>query len=261
VFAVSDTGTGIPEEELQHLFERFHRVKGARGRSYEGSGIGLALVQELVKLHGGSVKVESEFERGSTFTVTIPTGTAHLPADRLGSAARTLASTSLRSDAYVEEVLKWLPLNGHQFETLSTSPQTSVVAQKRPRILLADDNGDMRDYVRRLLSAKYEVETAADGEAALQAARAKEFDLVLSDVMMPKIDGFGLLQALRSEERTRTLPVILLSARAGLSRQTIFRARTIGPRRGALESSTRTQAIRSEARRVDGAREESTHQR
>jgi signal transduction histidine kinase len=214
VLAVSDTGTGIPEDELQHLFERFHRVKGARGRSYEGSGIGLALVQELVKLHGGTVSVESELDRGSTFTVTIPAGTAHLLADRLGG-ARTLASTSLHSDAYVEEVLKWLPVNGQQFETLSTSAQTSDVAEQRPRVLLADDNGDMRDYVRRLLSARYEVETVADGEAALQAARAKEFDLVLSDVMMPKLDGFGLLQALRGDEQTRRLPVILLSARAG----------------------------------------------
>jgi signal transduction histidine kinase len=213
VLAVSDTGTGIPEEELQHLFERFHRVKGARGRSYEGSGIGLALVQELVKLHSGTVRVDSELERGSTFTVTIPTGTAHLPADRLGR-ARTLASTSLRSDAYVEEFSKWLPVNGHQFETLSTSPQLSDIGQKRSRILLADDNSDMRDYVRRLLSDKYEVEIVADGEAALQAARVKEFDLVLSDVMMPKLDGFGLLQALRNDEQTRTVPVILLSARA-----------------------------------------------
>ena len=209
VLAVSDTGTGIPKEELPHLFERFHRVKGARGRSYEGSGIGLALVQELVKLHGGTVSVASELEHGSTFTVTIPSGTAHLPADRLGR-ARTLASTNLRSDAYVDETLKWLPVNGHDFETVSPSP-----AQTRPRILLADDNGDMRDYVRRLLSGKYEVEAVADGEAALQAARVKEFDLVLSDVMMPKLDGFGLLQALRSDERTRTIPVILLSARAG----------------------------------------------
>lgn len=214
VLAVSDTGTGIPEAELQHLFERFHRVKGARGRSYEGSGIGLALVQELVKLHGGTVSVSSELEHGSTFTVTMPSGSAHLPADRLGG-ARTLASTSLSSDAYVDEVVKWLPVSSdHQFD-IQIPPQTSDNTQTRPRILLADDNGDMREYVRRLLSGKYDVETVTDGEAALQALRAKEFDLVLSDVMMPKIDGFGVVQALRSDEKTRTLPVILLSARAG----------------------------------------------
>ena len=214
VLSVSDTGTGIPAEELPHLFERFHRVKGARGRSYEGSGIGLALVQELVKLHGGTVSAASEFDRGSTFTVTIPTGTAHLPADRLDR-ARTLASTSFLSEAYVDEALKWLPVNGYHSESLSTSAPASAAEKVRPRILLADDNRDMRDYVRRLLSAKYEVEAVADGEAALEAARSEKFDLVLSDVMMPRLDGFGLLQALRSDERTRTVPVILLSARAG----------------------------------------------
>ena len=209
--AVSDTGTGIPAEELQHLFERFHRVKGAQGRSYEGSGIGLALVQELVKLHGGTVSVVSEMQQGSTFTVSIPVGTDHLPADRVGG-AKTLVSTSLRGEAYVDEVLKWLPVDGHH-ETLSVLPelQTGI----RPRILLADDNADMREYVRRLLAARYDVEAVTDGEAALRAARERSFDLILSDVMMPKLDGFGLLHALRSDPQTRTIPIILLSARAG----------------------------------------------
>lgn len=213
--AVSDTGTGIPQVELEHLFERFHRVKGARGRSYEGSGIGLALVQELVKLHGGTVSVISEVERGSTFTVSIPIGSAHLPSERLGG-ARTLVSTSLRSEAYVQEVLKWLPVNGNPIEYLATFESASdATPEVRQRILLADDNSDMRDYVRRLLATRYEVEAVADGEAALEAARARRFDLVLSDVMMPKLDGFGLVHALRADERTRTTPVILLSARAG----------------------------------------------
>ncbi len=179
--AVSDTGTGIPEDELQNLFERFHRVKGARGRSYEGSGIGLALVQELVKLHAGSVSVVSEMDRGSTFIVSIPTGSNHLPADRLG-AARTLVSTGLRGEAYVDEVVKWLPENGHTPERLPELAGATSVAEPqtdtRARILLADDNADMRDYVRRLLSSKYEVEAVGDGEAAVQAAREQRFDLV-----------------------------------------------------------------------------------
>jgi signal transduction histidine kinase len=214
---VTDTGTGIPETELPHLFERFHRVKGARGRSYEGSGIGLALVQELVKLHGGAVRVKSEVGRGSTFTVSIPTGFAHLPADRLGG-ARTLASTGVRSEAYVGEVLKWLPDETNQIETLSSSlPEIAATQtnESRARVLLADDNTDMREYLRRLLATKYDVEAVADGESALAAMSREKFDLVLSDVMMPKLDGFGLLKALRADEKTRTIPVILLSARAG----------------------------------------------
>ena len=219
---VSDTGTGIPEAELPHLFERFHRVKGARGRSYEGSGIGLALVQDLVRLHGGDVRVESKFGSGTAFTVTIPTGSAHLPADRLG-AARTLSSTGISSRAYVEEALKWLPGIEEHSDPLQTlaEPSTQLSTPHnqpngpRARILLADDNSDMREYVHRLLAERYEVEAVADGEAALLAARSQEIDLVLTDVMMPNLDGFGLVRALRSDDRTRTIPVILLSARAG----------------------------------------------
>lgn len=221
---ISDTGTGIPSHEVPHLFERFHRVKAARGRSYEGSGIGLALVQELVKLHGGNVRVQSNFGSGSVFTVSIPTGSAHLPADRLGS-SRTHASTGISSSSYVEEVLKWLPDSENHSNALHTfavsSPQLSTAQPQsesggsRARILLADDNADMREYVRRLLAERYEVDAVADGEAALQVAGVQAVDLVLSDVMMPNLDGFGLLKALRSDERTKTIPVILLSARAG----------------------------------------------
>jgi PAS domain S-box-containing protein len=224
--AVRDTGTGIPAAELPHVFERFHRVRDARGRSLEGSGIGLALVQELVKLHGGTVRVDSQVDRGSTFTVTIPLGTAHLPVDRIET-ARPLTSIALRADVYVEEALRWLPEienadlkmrpEAHLPGTAEmTAPALHPVSQQlRPRILLADDNSDMREYVGRLLSGQYQVEAATDGQQALRAARAHPPDLVLSDVMMPRLDGFGLLKALRADERLKTVPVILLSARAG----------------------------------------------
>ena len=102
-----DTGTGIPAHELPHLFERFRRVDGARGRSFEGSGIGLALVQELVKLHGGDIGVQSEVGSGSTFTISIPLGTAHLPGDRLGAPPPS-GSTHTRAQAYVDEAMGWL---------------------------------------------------------------------------------------------------------------------------------------------------------
>ncbi|HET6977724.1 MAG TPA: ATP-binding protein [Pyrinomonadaceae bacterium] len=216
---VSDTGTGIPADELPHLFERFHRVKGARGRSYEGSGIGLAMVQELVKLHGGTVQVKSKLEHGSAFIVRIPTGAAHVPADRLGGERRS-SSIGQQREAWVDEVLKWLPnadgANGaDEFHPAPAQISTTLTDQPRARILLADDNADMRDYVRRLLVPNYDVVAVADGESALGMARLEKFDLVLSDVMMPQLDGFGLLKALRADERTATIPVILLSARAG----------------------------------------------
>jgi signal transduction histidine kinase len=208
VLAVRDTGTGIPAAELPSLFNRFHRVEGARGRTHEGTGIGLALVQELARLHGGTAGVESVLGDGSTFTVAIPLGKSHLPADHVG-AARTLASTALGADPFVEEALRWLP--GEAFplavEAAADGP--------RPRVLLADDNADMRDYVRRLLSAEYEVAAVADGEAALRAIAQRRPDLVLTDVMMPNLDGFGLLAALREDPERAAIPVILLSARAG----------------------------------------------
>ncbi|MBD2103042.1 ATP-binding protein [Leptolyngbya sp. FACHB-261] len=222
--AVRDTGTGIPQQELPHLFDRFHRVQGAQGRTYEGSGIGLSLVQELVHLHGGTVEVISVLGEGSTFTVSIPTGTAHLPSERI-NAARSLASTALGASPFVEEALRWLP---DEAETQAWQPDSIGTPEpptsnrhpasrnlQQSRILLADDNADMRDYVRRLLSEQYAVTTVADGAAALAAIRHQMPDLVLSDVMMPGLDGFELVRQLRADSQTREVPIILLSARAG----------------------------------------------
>jgi signal transduction histidine kinase len=216
---VRDTGTGIPAAELSQLFQRFYRVKGARGRSYEGSGIGLSLVQELVKLHGGAIDVTSEVDQGTTFTVTIPTGTAHLPAEQI-EVASTLASTAIKASAFVEEALRWIPETGRSWERnkenfAAPTPYSPLPTSSTARILLADDNADMRDYVQRLLSQQYEVEAVTDGAAALAAAQHCLPDLVLTDVMMPELDGFELLRALRADPHTREIPIILLSARAG----------------------------------------------
>ncbi|MDC4203595.1 MAG: ATP-binding protein [Candidatus Manganitrophus sp.] len=207
VLTVRDTGTGIPQAELPHLFERFHRVKGAPARTHEGSGIGLALVQELVRLHGGTIGAESQVNRGTTFTVTIPTGTAHLPADRIGG-SRTEASTAIVAAPYVEEALRWLPEMRGEEALLRPVPHPA-------RILLADDNADMREYVKRILLQHWTVEAVEDGASALASARERTPDLVLTDVMMPGMNGFELLQALRADPRTREVPVIMLSARAG----------------------------------------------
>lgn len=215
---VRDTGTGIPAHELPKLFERFHRVAGAHGRTHEGSGIGLALVQELVKLHGGTVSVESKSGEGSVFTVVIPQGRSHLPAEQIG-AARTLVSTALEARHFVEEALRWLPENEPDNTGIiadAAIPQPAgPISGERPHVLLADDNADMRDYVKRLLAQRYHVEVVPDGEAALAAISRRRPDLLLTDVMMPRLDGMQLLARLRADPHTNTLPVILLSARAG----------------------------------------------
>ncbi|MFT3700020.1 MAG: ATP-binding protein [Kofleriaceae bacterium] len=201
---VSDTGTGIPEAEIPRLFERFYRVEGARSRTNEGSGIGLALVHDLVALHGGTIDVQSEHGHGTTFRVVIPAGKAHLPPEHIGK-ARDANDISAGSKAFTAEALRW---------TEHDAPITDV--QTGTRILLADDNADMRDYVARLLRAQgYAVDTAADGEVALMVARHRRPALVLTDIMMPKLDGFALIHELRADPATSSIPVIVLSARAG----------------------------------------------
>ena len=221
---VRDTGVGISEPELSRVFERFHRVDNTRSRTHEGSGIGLALVQELVKLHSGCISVESAVGEGTTFLVSLPLGKAHLSAERIGL-ARTLRSAAVGAAPFVEEALRWLPDSalsdsydelpvGHELMSMPADGPV-VDAQNRPFILLADDNADMRQYLFRILAERYEVQCVPDGEAALAAIRKRLPELVLTDVMMPRLDGFGLLRELRSDSRTRTLPVIVLSARAG----------------------------------------------
>jgi PAS domain S-box-containing protein len=227
VLEVRDTGTGIPADELPHIFERFHRVEGAIGRSYEGSGIGLSLVQELVRLHGGTIQVSSVVDQGTCFTVSIPTGCAHLPRESVNT-THTLTSTATGINPYVEEILRWLPnlsdSADRSAESISIPVQPKQASIPTGRILLADDNADMRDYLKRLLSQQYEVETVANGAAALAAIRQQLPDLVLADVMMPEMDGFELLRllrnppledSLRSRHTTQDIPIILLSARAG----------------------------------------------
>jgi PAS domain S-box-containing protein len=224
---VRDTGVGIPEQELPRLFDRFHRIENTRSRTHEGSGIGLALVHELVKLHGGSVRVESVVGQGSTFIVSLPLGSAHLPADRIGG-TRTLATTAMGAAPFVEEALRWLPdpgdgdtieeiVPGHELIPVPCPPlaQSDSASDKRPVILVADDNADMRQYLVRLLGERYQIQAVPDGQIALASVRERLPDLVLTDVMMPNLDGFALLHELRSDPKTRTIPVILLSARAG----------------------------------------------
>ena len=220
---VRDTGTGIPADQIDRLFDRFHRVEGAKGRSFEGSGIGLALVRELVKLHEGEITVQSEDGRGSVFTVTIPLGLAHLPPAQVRTGADEVArdwQASNQSETFVVEALRWLPGDAEMFleaEPAVEAPGNAALGGvDRRSVVLADDNADLRDYMCRLLvSHGYEVEPVADGQAALAAIRRRRPDILVTDVMMPLLDGFGLLRAVREDAGLRDLPIVMLSARAG----------------------------------------------
>ena len=220
VLEVSDTGVGVPAHEIPRLFDRFYRVEGTQARTHEGSGIGLALVQELVKLHGGSIEAASTPGRGTTFRVRIPFGTSHLPPQHLRTPQP--GSTAIGAHAYVQEALRWLPDGATGgtpgvalAEAQGAKPDERFASTFGSRILLADDNADMRTYLHELLRPMYLVEAVADGGQALDAARRARPDLILSDVMMPNVDGFSLLKTLRGEPDLRDIPVILLSARAG----------------------------------------------
>jgi PAS domain S-box-containing protein len=208
---VRDTGIGISEEELPRVFDRFHRVSQSRARAREGTGIGLAHVKELAKLHGGEVRVTSVVGEGSEFIVSVPKGSAHLPADQVGERSGEWDPGSLSNQA-IEKAKWWLPSG-----TRATGEQPIVAEAStgRPRVVWVDDNTDMREYVTRLLNDRYDVHAVSDGMEALAAIRDRTPDLVLADVMMPRLDGFELLHALRADDATRNVPVILMSARAG----------------------------------------------
>jgi signal transduction histidine kinase/CheY-like chemotaxis protein len=222
VLSVEDTGIGIPAGELPRIFDRFHRVEGAHGRTHEGTGIGLALVQELVRWHQGSVDAASTFGAGSTFTVRVPLGSAHLPADCL-KRARSLHSAGHGAQPYIEEALRWLPHGAEGNEPsddiagdlLPDRLRALTEDAERATVLVADDNADMREYLARLLTTHYDVMTVADGAEALSAIRRRRPDLLLSDVMMPGLDGLALVRAVRADQALADIPIVLLSARAG----------------------------------------------
>jgi PAS domain S-box-containing protein len=210
---ISDTGIGIPDTDKARVFDRFHRIRAARSRSYEGTGIGLALVQELVKLHGGQITVESAEGVGSRFTVTLPAGKRHLPRDRVDTETSSGTTTS-GSRLYIEEALRWLPDDPEMASVGLRRPAPATNPAARARVLIADDSIDMRSYLVRLLGREYEVIAVEDGLKALELATVSPPDVVLTDVMMPVLDGFRLLNELRTHPLTKTIPVILLSARA-----------------------------------------------
>jgi signal transduction histidine kinase len=209
---VIDTGVGIAARELPRVFDRFHRVQGAWSRSHEGTGIGLALVRELARALGGEVEIASTVGVGTVVTVRVKTGTSHLPADQLARSTERMATRA--SAAFVEEAVHWTP------DAPPAPEQAGARPAQAPRVVWADDNSDMREYVTRLLADHFEVIAVANGAQALHAVREQVPDLVLSDIMMPELDGFGLLAALRADPRTHTVPVILLSARAGAEAST-----------------------------------------
>jgi len=214
VLEVIDTGVGIPENELPHMFERFHRVQNSAGRTHEGTGIGLSLVHELVHLHGGTISVESVEGKGSTFTVTIPLGSAHLPKDHILETVADASASHLKG-SFLNEAANLLEDTKDITQATGSENTDGDIFSKETKILIVDDNKDMREYLIRLLEPHFTIFTAVNGKDALEKISLYQPQLVLSDVMMPVMDGKQMLKELRTRDDVFRTPVIFLSARAG----------------------------------------------
>ncbi|NUR17181.1 MAG: response regulator [Dermatophilaceae bacterium] len=220
--SVSDTGIGIPEKDRDHVFDRFRQLAGSDDRrSREGAGIGLSIVRQLVGLLGGRISVDSREGRGSTFTVRLPWGA---PPTR--SASRP-SITPRPAESFISEAVAWGRAHhddqGAQDarETPVSGPSGPSGPSGRPTLLVVEDNPDMRWHVTRHLRGDYEVVTSRDGVEALAQMRAARPDIVLADVMMPRMDGLTLVREIREDPALRDVPVVLLSARAGVEASTI----------------------------------------
>ncbi len=206
---VTDTGVGIPAEELPRVFDRFYQVDSSQTRHYEGSGIGLALVKELVELHHGTVDVKSELGKGTEFTVRLPLGRDHLKDEEIIPDPRMVSDR----EADLESTPGFPP---RTVLSPKANRQSRPASPSAPVVLIVEDNADVRFYIKDNLPGTYHILEAQDGMEGVQVAQQSIPDLIISDVMMPKMDGFALCKRLKSDERTSHIPIILLTARAAI---------------------------------------------
>jgi len=210
VITVSDTGYGIPTEKLPHIFDRFYQANDSYVKDGEGTGIGLALTKELVELHGGVITVESVVNKGSTFRVYFP----FLKGERREERGER------RDKGFEREEMMGILTRNSEHETRNLEPETWNAEREtrnaKPLVLIVEDNSDLRHYIRGILDSDYRILEAGNGRQGLTIALEHIPDLVLTDVMMPEMDGFELSRKLKSDGRTSHIPIILLTARAGI---------------------------------------------
>ena len=204
VISVRDTGIGIPADQLLKVFDRFYQVDSSQTREYEGSGLGMALAKEFVELHHGKISVESKEGQGSTFTVKLPLGK-----DELIEQAFKLRNSKTNKLSSLEEFIS------SEGETeISSDEEPAAIAEHTTTILIVEDNADMRKYIRKTLSVYYQIIEAKNGKEGFQKATELLPDLIISDVMMPEMDGYKLCTLIKTNELTSHIPVILLTAKA-----------------------------------------------
>ncbi|MCI0553890.1 MAG: ATP-binding protein, partial [Anaerolineae bacterium] len=225
LITVKDTGIGIPANELDKIFDRFYQVNRQQ-HEVQGTGIGLALTKELVQLHGGEIHAQSEVGKGSTFVVRLPLGKEHLKPEDIVEASDQLSVISEQSSVTSEQFsvdsgtqpatsqsAAKIPTRRDNQQRV-TSNEQQATSDQEPVLLIVEDNPDMRAYLRGILGKSYRLMEAGNGEEGLQQAAASVPDLIVSDVMMPKMDGFAFCEKIKTDERTSHIPIILLTARA-----------------------------------------------
>ncbi len=215
--SVRDTGIGIPPDKLEKIFDRFYQADDSYTREQEGSGIGLALTKELVELHHGEIQVTSELGKGSTFFVCLPLGKEHLKPEEIVEdvVIEQLPVISGPTSVNLQVTSEQDTDSPSIQQSIDPSIQAQATSGQQPIILVVEDNADVRAYIRDYLEKDYQIIEAVDGEAGFEESASAIPDLIISDVMMPKMDGYELCRKLKTDERTSHIPVILLTARAG----------------------------------------------
>src|SRR6185437_9477255 len=214
--AIQDQGPGVPKEQLEEIFELFREIEHPAGRELKGTGIGLALSREFVRLHKGTIRAENNSDGGLTMTVELRLGAAHFENQQIA--------------AVVDPPIATIPDEpiGQQMHSLSTNPQAPLISPphgasmspaEAPLVLLVEDNDELRSFIEGQLNKHYRVVTAGDGEEGLQKANDLAPDLIVSDIMMPKMDGIQLLDRIKNDENTSHIPVVLLSAKYSIESQ------------------------------------------
>ena len=209
--SVSDDGIGIPKQNMDKIFDRFYQVDGSHTRKQEGTGIGLSLTKELVELHKGKIEVESEEGKGATFIINLPLGSEHLHRDEISEPLKDEGKISITpSGSIIIEDLK-----SEDSEINSGNIDLNFIdLTEKQLLLLVEDNSDVRNYIKDNLAKDYRIMEAIDGADGWEKSIENTPDLIVSDVMMPNMDGFELCKKLKTDERTSHIPVILLTAKA-----------------------------------------------
>lgn len=197
--SIRDTGVGIPKDQIDKIFDRFYQVDGSHTREHEGTGIGLALTKELIELHKGKIKVESEEGKGSTFRLIFPLGKEHLKPEEI-------CEEEIEKGKLIPELDEFLEMKIEQ--------KVDVELSEKPTLLIVEDNPDVRKYISMILENHYQIFEAKDGEEGLDKSFEKIPDLIISDIMMPKLDGFQMSNKLKTDSRTSHIPIIMLTAKA-----------------------------------------------